>query len=145
MAHPLAQLAMNLAGGLLPPAQAAKRTALGGIVIGIFLLTAYVAALVAVFFALSPVLGPAQAALAIAGGALVAALIAWGVVTMMNRRAEERARLAAAERQLALQSSLAQGALSTLPALVRDHPFLSMLVAAGLVFAMSPGHKDKDD
>lgn len=144
MAHPLAQLALSFAGGLLPPAQAAKRTALGGVVIAVFLLTAYVAGLVAAFFALAPVLGAAQAAALIAAGALVAAAIAWGVVTLMNRRAEERARLAAAERQLALQSSLAQGALTALPALVRDHPFLSMLAAAGLVFAMTPG-RDKPE
>ena len=143
MAHPLAQLAMSVAGGLLPPAQAAKRTALGGVVIAVFLLTAYVAGLVAGFFALAPVLGPTQAAALIAGGALVAAAIAWGVVTLMNRRAEERARLAAAERQLALQSSLAQGALTALPALIRDHP-LSMLATAGLVFAMTPG-RDKPE
>lgn len=144
MAHPLAQLALSFAGGLLPPAQAAKRTALGGVVIAVFLLTAYVASIVAGFFLLAPLVGPAKAAGLIAAGAIVAALIAWGVVTLMNRRAEERARLAAAERQLALQSTLAQGALSALPALVRDHPYLTMLAAAGLVFAMTPG-RDKPE
>lgn len=138
----ITDLALGLMGGGVPPVGRARRAALGGVVIATFAATTYVALVGALWFALLPRLGPAYAWLVVAGLAALGALIAWGVVVVLNRRAREKAEAA---RALALQAMLTETALTTLPRLLGKHPFLSMALAAGLVFALTPSKPDETD
>ncbi|PTV96391.1 hypothetical protein C8J27_102185 [Rhodobacter aestuarii] len=135
----LAQLAPELLGALMggfaPPVAKARRAAIGTGLIAIFGLTAYVAAAVALWFALMPLIGPALSALVLAGLALLAVLVVWAVTAVLDARAKARAEAA---RSAALQSALAETALQTIPKLIADHPAATLAVAAGLVFALTP-------
>ncbi|MBZ4022755.1 hypothetical protein CKO11_09820 [Rhodobacter sp. TJ_12] len=131
----LAQIALGLLGGIGPPVAKARRTAVSTALIVVFAVTAYIALAAALWLSLVPVIGPAYAALVLAGIAIVAALVVWAVTVILDARAKARAE---AQRSAALQAALSDTALQTLPKLVSDHPMAAMAVAAGLVFALTP-------
>jgi len=134
----LKQIALGLAGGLVPPVSNARRTAVSSVVIAALALTVYVALIGAFWFWLTPQLGPAGAWLTIAGLGALGALIAWGITAYLNARARARAEAERAAAMQALMVQTAGAALTTLPRLVRDHPFLMMLAAAGIAYAAMP-------
>ena len=130
----LKEIATGLIGAGAPVASA-RRVAVSGVIIGTFAVTGYVALIGALWYTLSPLIGPAQAWLVIAGLSLLAALVTWGVAALIGARARAEAEAA---RAAAMQAALAEVALTTLPRLVRDHPFLMMLAAAGVAYSAMP-------
>lgn len=130
---------LDLAAGVLgaaSPVERARRGAIGGALLAGFALTAWVALLGALRAALLPLVGPAWAWLALAGLALAGALVTWGVGAWLAARARARAQ---AQRTAALETALAELALGTLPRMLRDHPVLSLALAAAAGFAAMPG------
>ncbi|SOB94171.1 hypothetical protein [Rhodobacter maris] len=131
----LVQIALGLVGGLAPPVAPARGKIVALALIGAFTATAYAAAAFALWFALVPLIGPAFAALTLAGLALLSALITWGLLALLDARARARAEAA---RAAALHSALSEAALTTLPKLIADHPLATVALAAGLAFALTP-------
>lgn len=133
-----------LMGRIVPQARAVQRNAAGGAFIVLFMATAYVALVVAGWFAVASSYGPVTASLVIAGGSLLLCLLAWGITSLLNRRAERR--------QLELQRlravaspelQLAETALGVLPELVRNKPILTLACVAVAAFAMTKAAKSK--
>lgn len=137
----LKQLALGLAGGLVPPVANARRSAAGGIVIAVLAITAYVALLGSAWVLVEPKIGPLFTWLALAAISIAGALIAWAVTRHLNAKARA---LAEAQRAAAMDALLARTAATALvsaPQVVRDHPYLAALGAAGiagLAYVMMP-------
>ncbi len=115
------------------------RTKRNGIFIAIavlFLLTAYVFALVAAAIWLATIYGAAVSALLIAAGALLLGLIVLVIMTIIDRQEQRRAR----ERRLAMESMAA-----AVLGLVRKQPLMTAAIAAALVFGNLFGTSDEDD
>lgn len=103
-------------------------------IVGLFVLTAYVALLYALGLAISNEYGPMVAALSIAGLTIVLALIGLLVVRMRQKRLERL-------RQLRSRSTAAAGssaALATLvPMIVRASPVGSLMAVAVMAYVLS--------
>lgn len=112
-----------------------KRTRRNAILIAMtafFMLTAYVAGVVAGALYLAQVVGPPMAVLLIAVGALVLALIVLASLMIMNRR--DRKRQAAAAVNDSGKALLATVALTALPMLTRSKPLMAIAGIGGLAF-----------
>ncbi|HBF31216.1 hypothetical protein [Rhizobium sp.] len=130
------QIASALLGHLLPQARSVQRNAVGGVLIVLFLATAYAALILALWFAVDEVYGPVIASLVVAGGSILLGLIAWGVTSILNRRAERRRReLAQLRAAVSPEVQLAEAALGLLPELVRSKPLLTLACVAVAAFA----------
>ena len=90
MEDAVGQIAVAALRRFLPPVGVVNRYATGGAIMAILVVTAYIAGVVAAWFALSDVYGPAIASLVVALSCLVLALVTWGVTTLLNRMARER-------------------------------------------------------
>ncbi len=113
-----------------------KRSAIGGVLIALFLLTAYGALVTALALWVSTEAGVVAAALVVAAAAIAAALVTLAVVAVMNRQTEQ-ARIA---RQLAMRSQadpLASGLMRELPEMVRQSPIASTALVAAFVYVMA--------
>lgn len=137
MEDAVGHIAMTVLRRFLPPVGVVNRYATGGVIIVIFVMTAYIAGVVAAWFALSEVYGAAMASLVVALSCLVLALVTWGVTMLLNRLARERrarqARLRAAAGPTP-EAELVDMALKALPGLVKEKPILTLLCVAGAVF-----------
>jgi NADH:ubiquinone oxidoreductase subunit K len=111
-----------------------RRNAIFYAVIAFFLLTAYVAGVVAGALYLAQVVGPPMAVLLIAIGALVLALIILATLMILNRR--DRKRKAAAAVNDSGKALLATVALSALPMLTRSKPLMGIAAVGGLAFLL---------
>ncbi len=127
------QIGSLLLGYLRPQTHAVKRNVLGGALIAVFLATTYVGLVMALWFAVDAVHGPAIASLAIAGASLVLGLLVCGITHFLNSRAERRRReLAQLRAAVSPEIQLAEAALGIMPELVRNKPFLTL---AGVALA----------
>lgn len=137
MEDAVGQIAVAALRRFLPPVGVVNRYATGGAIMAILVVTAYIAGVVAAWFALSDVYGPAIASLVVALSCLVLALVTWGVTALLNRMARERrareARLRAAAAPSA-EAELVDIALKALPGLVKEKPIMTLLCVAGAVF-----------
>jgi cobalamin synthase len=143
------QLGIVAFGKAQATATGLTRSLIGGVVAGVFGLTAYVALLLALGFYLSSVLGPVHAALAVAALTAVCAVIVVLVVKSINRAAERRMearRLAAKSR---LPDPMILQLLAGVPALMKGRSLLTTAVIAALVFgvakAQGVGRDGRDD
>lgn len=113
-----------------------KRSAIGGVLITLFLLTAYGALVTALALWVSVEAGPVAAALVVAAAAIAAALVTLAVVAVLNRQTEQ-ARIA---RQLGMRSQvdpLASGLMRELPEMVRQSPIASTALVAAFVYVLA--------
>lgn len=137
MEDTVGQIAVAVLRRFLPPAGVVNRYAAGGAIIAILVVTAYIAGILAAWFALSDIYGPAIAGLVIALSCLALALVAWGVTALLNRMARERrareARLRAAA-AASPEAELVEAALKALPDLMKEKPIMTLLCVAGAVF-----------
>jgi amino acid transporter len=101
----------------------------------LFLLTAYVLAVAAGAIWLSGIYGPVGAALFLAAGALLVAIVVLIVMAIVNAREARRA----AERRAAVESLAAAGI-----GLIRAQPLLTAGAVAALVAANLLGSKRED-
>ncbi len=113
-----------------------KRSAIGGVLVGLFLLTAYGALVTALALWVSAEAGAVAAALVVAAAAFAAAVVTLAVVAVLNRQTEQ-ARIA---RQLAMRSQvdpLASGLMRELPEMVRQNPIATTALVAGFVYVLA--------
>jgi hypothetical protein len=133
-----------LLGRLVPHARAVRRNAAGGALIALFLATAYASLVVAAWFAMAGIYGPVIASLAVAGACVVLCLLAWGVTSILNIRAERRMlEIAALRAAVPPEVQLAEAAFGALPELVRNKPILTLTCVAIAAFAMTKSAKGK--
>jgi len=109
-----------------------RRTAIFYAVTAFFLLTAYVAGVVAGALYLAQVVGPPMAVLLIAIGALVLALMVLATLMILNR--QDRKRKAATAMNDTGKALLTTVALSALPILTRSKPLMVLTAVGGLAF-----------
>ncbi|THF49724.1 hypothetical protein [Allorhizobium terrae] len=133
-----------LMGRIVPQARAVQRNAAGGALIVLFMVTAYVALVVAAWFAVANIYGPVNASMAIAAGSLILCLLAWGVTSLLNRRAERRQlEIQRLRASVSPELQLAETALGILPELVRNKPVLTLACVALAAFAVTKSAKSK--
>lgn len=133
-----------LLGRIVPQARSVQRNAAGGALIVLFLVTAYVALVVAAWFSIDHAAGPIAASLGIAGGSLLLCLLAWGVTSLLNNRAEKRQReLERLRASVSPEVQLLETALGVMPELVRNKPILSLACVAVAAFALTKSAKAK--
>jgi ABC-type Na+ efflux pump permease subunit len=109
-----------------------KRNAILYAFVLLFLLTAYGLAVAALALYLAGIWGPPIALLAVAGGALVLALILYLSVAIANASEQRRKREAAASNSS--KALMMTAALTALPLLVKSRPLLLAAVVGGLGF-----------
>ncbi|HWU63623.1 MAG TPA: hypothetical protein VN112_16510 [Ensifer sp.] len=134
----ISQIAQAAARGLEPSTERLQRSVVGAAVTAIFAAIALVSLFATGWFAISERQGPVVASAYMTIAALVLSLLAWAIVTVLNRRArrvweEERRRIAAASSARTGGTLLA---LTELPALVKSSPVITILSVAGIAYAL---------
>lgn len=120
-----------------------KRNAVVYAVISLFVLTAYGLAVAALAVYLGELWGLPIGLLAVAGGALVLALIVYASAALAARAEERRRRAAAAaSREKTLMMT---AALSALPMVMKSRTLLLASVAGGLGFLLLRGGRSSSD
>ncbi|OJU83877.1 MAG: hypothetical protein BGO06_05655 [Shinella sp. 65-6] len=119
--------------------EVAKRNAIGGVLIGLLLVTAYVLAVVGAAVALAHRYGAVPALFGLAGGFLVLALIVLVVVAARNKRERELRRIR--RDQLAARRDLMAAAATA----ASRKPFAATAVALALGFMLAPKSRRRDD
>lgn len=119
--------------------EVAKRNAIGGVLIGLLLITAYVLAVVGAAVALAHRYGAVPALFGLAGGFLVLALIVLAVVAARNKRERELRRIR--RDQLAARRDLMAAAATA----ASRKPFAATAVALALGFMLAPKSRRRDD
>lgn len=138
------QIVSALLGQVMPQARSIQRSAVGGAVIAVFVITAYCALVFALWFALAASYGPIISSLVIAFGSLVLGLLAWGITHIVNDRAERRQReLAQLRVALSPEAQLVETALGALPELVRNKPFVTLACVAIAAFVATRSASSK--
>ncbi|SMD01529.1 hypothetical protein SAMN05880593_11553 [Rhizobium sp. RU36D] len=134
---------MTAMGGVLPTPAAIKRSIVGYFVIGLLLLTAYVALVVGLCLYVAREEGPITAAFLVAALAVASALIALAIMGYLDRRARMQA-LILRQQALSMQGAMApfqgqlMGALHPLlPVMIRQSPIASTVVVACLAYALA--------
>lgn len=136
-------------GKVQPTATRITRSLIGGAVVGVLALTAYVALLLAIGFYLSDELGPVYAALIIAGVMALCSIVVILVIQAMNKATERRmeARRRAAKSQLPDPMTLQL--LAGIPAMIKGRSLLTTAAIAALVFGVAKmqgiGRDERDD
>ena len=134
-----AQILQIVAGSFMPAAERVQRNVVGSAIIAVLSVTAYVAFVITGWFALDQVYGPVVASSGVGGAAVIVALVVWGIVALLNRRAQQRAALAAALRQQARAEAgnpFVKAASSEFPGMIRETPIITVLAVAGLAYAL---------
>ncbi|NKN39237.1 hypothetical protein HFC70_23110 [Agrobacterium sp. a22-2] len=131
------QLALMAMRGLSPRVAEIRRNTLGHIVAGVLFATAYVAVIVASWFFLTPEVGPAWAALIVAGVAILVGLLVLAWVAIANRRAE---RLALIRRASLTADPLSSGLAAELPGMLRDNPITTVALVSGFAYLLARNH-----
>lgn len=132
----ISQIAQAAARGLGPSTDRLQRSVAGAVVISILTTVAFLSLCATGWFAVYERHGPVAASATMALTAAALALVAWAVVTILNRRAK---RLWEAERRLAAASAARSSgilAMAELPGLIKASPVVTMLSVAGIVYAL---------
>lgn len=143
------QLGILAFGRVQPTATRFTRSLIGGAIVGVLALTAYVALLLALGFYLSSEFGAIYAALIVAGVTALCGLIVILIVQSMNKATERRmeARRRAAKSQLPDPMTLQL--LAGVPALMKGRSLLATAAIAALVFGVAKmqgvGRDGRDD
>lgn len=101
-------------------------------VAGLFGVTAYVGAVMALFIYMADIWDPLISAVVLTAGTLVVALLVVMVVKIMQARERKKARLQRASRALA-----ASGVAATLPLLAKSRSPMSILALGGAAYLLS--------
>lgn len=127
-----------------------KRRTIGGLIVGVLFLTAYVALVLALAFYVSQEAGPVAASLVVAAAAIAAALVVLAVVAVLNRQTEQvimarQAAIAAARRS----DPVAAGVIAELPAMIRSSPIATAVMVSSFVYVLARsrgfGRQPKDE
>jgi len=134
----ISQIAQAAARGLEPSTGRIQRNVVGAAVTAIFATIALLSLFATGWFAIDQRQGPVIASAYTTLAAVVLALLAWAVVTILNRRAQhlweqDRRRLAAAS---AARNGGTLLALTELPGLVKASPVITILSVAGIAYAL---------
>ncbi|WP_411035651.1 hypothetical protein [Shinella sp. BYT-45] len=117
----------------------AKRNAIGGLIVGVLLVTAYVLAIVGAAVLLAERYGAVPALFGLAGGFLLVALIVLAVVAARNKRERELRRIR--RQQLAARRDLMAAAATV----TMKRPLAATAVALALGFLLAPKSRRDDD
>lgn len=131
------QIAVLALGNVATTAVEVKRKTIGGLIAMVFLLTAYVALVMALAFYVAAEEGPVAAALVVAAAAMAAALVVLAIVAVLNRQTE----------RLMLQRQAAMAArgpdpvtarlVAELPGMMRESPIVTTLMVSSLVYVLA--------
>ena len=143
------QIIVLAMGNVATTAVEMKRKTIGGMIVGIFLLTAYVALVFALAFYVAAEEGPVAASLVVAAAAMAGALVVLAVVSVLNRRTERlmlqrQAALAAARSTDPVTARL----MAELPGMMRDSPIVTTIMVGSLVYVLTRsglGRRAKSD
>jgi hypothetical protein len=124
-------------GKVRPTARKLGRSVMGGLIAGIFGLTAYVALLLALGFYLSVLIGPILAALVIAVVTALCALIVVFVVQSINRRTELRMEARQRAARSRLPDPVTLQLLAGVPALMKGRSLLTAAAIAAVVYGIA--------
>lgn len=124
-------------GKVRPTARKFGRSVMGGLIAGIFGLTAYVALLLALGFYLSVLIGPILAALVIAVVTALCALIVVLVVQSINRRTELRMEARQRAARSRLPDPMTLQLLAGVPALMKGRSLLTAAAIAAVVYGIA--------
>ncbi|MGL4199295.1 MAG: hypothetical protein ACRCSX_16180 [Allorhizobium sp.] len=124
-------------GKVRPTARKLGRSVMGGLIAGIFGLTAYVALLLALGFYLSVLIGPILAALVIAVVTALCALIVVLVVQSINRRTELRMEARQRAARSRLPDPMTLQLLAGVPALMKGRSLLTAAAIAAVVYGIA--------
>ncbi|MBV2184646.1 MAG: hypothetical protein KUL88_08935 [Rhizobium sp.] len=133
----LEQIVVLALGNVATTAVEVKRKTIGGLIATIFLLTAYVALVMALAFYVAAEAGPVAASLVVAASAMAGALVVMAVVAVLNRQTE-RLML---ERQAAMAARgpdpLTARLVAELPGMMRESPIVTTLMVSSLVYVLA--------
>ena len=143
------QIIVLAMGNVATTAVEMKRKTIGGMIVGIFLLTAYVALVFALAFYVAAEAGPVAASLVVAAAAMAGALVVLAVVSVLNRQTERlmlqrQAALAAARSTDPVTARL----MAELPGMMRDSPIVTTIMVGSLVYVLTRsglGRRAKSD
>jgi len=143
------QIIVLAMGNVATTAVEIKRKTIGGMIVGIFLLTAYVALVFALAFYVAAEAGPVAASLVVAAAAMAGALVVLAVVSVLNRQTERlmlqrQAALAAARSTDPVTARL----MAELPGMMRDSPIVTTIMVGSLVYVLTRsglGRRGKSD
>ena len=143
------QIIVLAMGNVATTAVEIKRKTIGGMIVGIFLLTAYVALVFALAFYVAAEAGPVAASLVVAAAAMAGALVVLAVVSVLSRRTERlmlqrQAALAAARSTDPVTARL----MAKLPGMMRDSPIVTTIMVGSLVYVLTRsglGRRAKSD
>lgn len=143
------QIIVLAMGNVATTAVEIKRKTIGGMIVGIFLLTAYVALVFALAFYVAAEAGPVAASLVVAAAAMAGALVVLAVVSVLNRQTERlmlqrQAALAAARSTDPVTARL----MAELPGMMRDSPIVTTIMVGSLVYVLTRsglGRRAKSD
>lgn len=130
------QITQAVARGVLPPASSIQRNTIGSLVIAAFAALFVIFLVMTCWFAADVNYGPVAASAITAVGSLVLALIAWGIVAILNKRAREEAEAERRARATVANAQLAASAMGPLFSMVRSSPITTAAAVAALAFAL---------
>ncbi|MCD2173391.1 hypothetical protein [Rhizobium sp. C4] len=138
MDYLISQIAQAAARGLEPSTGRLQRNVVGAAVTAMFATIALLSLFATGWFAIYEHQGPVVASAYMTLAAVVLSLLAWAIMTILNRRAQrlleaERRRLAAAA---PARSGSTLFALTELPGLIRTSPVITVLSVAGIAYAL---------
>lgn len=131
------QLGVVAFGKVKPTARRLSRTIMGGAVVAVLALTTYVSLLLALGFYLSSLVGPALAAVIIAGGTGLLALIVVAVIQAKNHRSELKMEARQRAARARLPDPMTLQLLAGVPALMKGRSLLGVAAVAALVFGLT--------
>lgn len=132
------RMALSAMGGYMPSPARIRRSIIGGAIIAIFLLTAYVAAVIGAAIYVAEQEGAVMASFLVAAIAAASALVTMAIVSHLNRRAQIRAMMMMqAQPAVSLQSQLLGALGPDVNLLVRQSPIASVVVVAALAYALA--------
>lgn len=132
------QIIVLAMGNVATTAVEVKRKTIGGMIVAVLLLTAYVALVLALAFYIGAEAGPVAASLVVAAAAVAGALVVLAVVSVLNRQTERlmlqrQATLAAARTADPVTARL----MAELPGMMRDSPIVTTLMVGSLVYVLT--------
>lgn len=142
------QLGVVAFGRVRPTARRLGRSVLAGAVAAVLGLTAYVALIFALGIYLTGIMGPVLAALVIAIGTAILAVIVIAVVQSMNRRTEIRMKARQRAARARLPDPMTLQLLAGVPALMKGRSLLTAAVIAAVVYGVAKSQgvgSDHDD
>lgn len=132
------QIIVLAMGNVATTAVELKRKTIGGMIVAVLLMTAYVALVLALAFYIAAEAGPVAASLVVAAAAVAGALVVLAVVSVLNRQTERlmlqrQAALAAARTTDPVTARL----MTELPGMMRDSPIVTTLMVGSLVYVLT--------